>query len=222
MEIQFNTNQIYTLMNEHSLSESVKLQISNKIQALINFMNYLNTVKKADPTFKSELASIHALLSKEQKSTAKMIVSKNNMLSKNLIKSMSTQKENLLQVLEISQLRLEAELKKLNEKISYPAVKTEVSFFNKLFTLFKIPFKTTGRKKYISSAIRTREEISLTTSKINSLEQKKEDLVKEFGCTGTESLRYLNKITYNSFLPVYDTSDSHLQNLKNKITILNT
>ena len=134
---------------------------------------------------------------------------------------MSTQKENLLQMIEVSQLRLEAELKRLNEKLSYPVLKTEPSFFNKIFNLFKIPFKNSSYKKNDGSIRLMREKIDLTTSKLNSLEKKKEDLTKELGCTGADALKHLNKVTYNSFLPLYDTSNSHLENLKNKITFFN-
>jgi len=221
MEAQFNTNQIYLLMNEHSLSEFNKKEITQKLQKLTSFMNYLNTINTLDDTLKNELTALNNLLSIEQKTTARLIVSKNNLLSKSLIKSMANQKENLLQVLEISQLRLEAELKRLNATINYPAIKTEVSFFNKIFNLFRVPFKNINSSKKTSPINRTREKISLTTSKLNNLEKRKEDLVKEFGCTGNEALRYLNKITYNSFLPIYDTSNSHLENLKNKLSVLN-
>ena len=219
MEVQINATQIHTLMNEHSLSDSTRNEISNKIHNIINFINFLNTIKSNDDNLKSQLLELSILLSQEQKATARIIVSKNNLLSKNLIKSMATQKENLLQVIEISQLRLEAELKNLNEKLSYLVIKTETSFFNKLFSIFKIPFKN---KKLQNNATinHTREKISLTTSKLNSLEKRKEDLAQEFGSTGTDALKYLNKITYKAFLPVYDISNSHLENLKNKITIL--
>ena len=221
MEVQFNANHIYKLMSEHSLSDITKNEITKKIYNLINFMNFLNNTKTIDASEKNELLTIYNSLAIEQKKTAKLLVSKNNLLSKNFIKSMATQKENLLQMLEISQLRLEAELKNLNEKLSYPAIKTESSFFTKLFSLFKVPFKNITHIKKTPPINHTREKINSTTSKINSLEKRKEELSREFGTTGNEALRYLNKITYNSFLPVYDTSNSHLENLKNKITLLN-
>jgi len=218
MEVHINTNQIHLLMNKNSLSESNRYIISQKIQNIINYISYLNTIKSTDETLNAELTAISLLLANEQKATAKIIVSKNNLLSKNLIKSMSTQKENLLQMIEINQLHLEAELKRLNQKLNYPVLRTESSFLTKLFNLFKIPFKNSTYTKNKGSIRLMREKIDLTTSKLNSLEKKKEDLAKELGYTGTDALRYLNKVTYNSFLPVYDTSNSHLENLKNKIT----
>jgi len=221
METHIDTNQIYLLMNEHTLSDFDKKEISIKFNNLINFINYLNNIKTADNKLKQDLSNFNTLLSIEQKATAKKIVSKNNLLSKNLIKSMTTQKENLLQIIEINQLHLEAELKRLNEKLTYPAIKAETSFFNRLFSLFKVPFKNKSHKKITNSIKDTREKINLTTSELSTLEKKKEDLSKEFGLTGTEALKYLNRVTYNSFLPVYDTSNSHLENLKNKITLLN-
>ena len=216
MNDHFNTNHIHLLINEHTLSTYTKQQIIEKINNLINFINNIYVKKASD----NELTSLMNKLLAEQKSTAKIIVSKNNLLSKNLIKNMTTQKENMLQVIEISQLRLEAELKKLNETLSYPALKTDTTFFSKLFNILKVPFKSFIEKKSPTPLIITRKRINLTTTKLSSLERKKEDLSKEFSHTGTESLRYLNKITYQALLPANDTSTSHLQNLKNKITIL--
>ncbi len=220
MEQQTTERQLHTLMNENSLSALNKENIISKINNLLEFMWYLNTAETIDNTLVQELSGIYSKLSKEQKSTAKIIVSKNNSLSKNLIKSMAYQKENMLQVIEISQLRLEAELKELNSKISYPAIKANSSLFSRIFNIFKIPFKnTTSAKQLAVKPIR--EKIKLTTSKLNDLEKQKENLSKEFGCTGTEALKYLNKITYNSFLPVSNVSKSTLERLKSKITILN-
>lgn len=218
MKNQINANQVYLLMNESSITNSNKKIIAKKINNIINFMNTLNSNNTPE---KSSLSIINNTLATELKSTAKLVVKKNNLLSKNLIKSISSQKENLLQVLEISQLRLEAQLKTLNEEMSYPALKTETSFFSKFFSLIKVPFKNTKTKKHTSSINTTREKINLTTSKLTTLEKQKEDLVKEFGSTGTESLRYLNKFTLNAFLPASDVSNNSLEKLKNKISILN-
>jgi len=220
MRQQNTTNQLSILMNENSLSDFNKETIKIKINNLLNLMNYLSNIKTTDNTLSNELLEIYALLIKEQKTTARAIVCKNNSLSKSLIKSMTHQKENLLQVLEISQLRLEAELKELNSKISYPAIKTETSFFSKFFNLFRVPFKNITSTK-VDSVKPIREKIKLTTSKLNDLEKQKEELSKEFGCTGVEALRYLNKVTYNSFLPVSSVSQSNLNIIKSKITLFN-
>lgn len=213
MAQQININKLSLLMSESSMNDTTKAEIKNKLNNLLNFMEHLTESNNN----KYDLSNIKNLLLNEQKSAAKIIVSKNNCISKDLIKSMASQKESLLQVIEISQLRLEAELTKLNSEMSYPVKKIETSFFNKMFGLFKIPFKNMSTKKSVA-ALRTK--ISTTTDKLNDLEKQKEDLSKNFGTTGTEALKYLNKITYNSFLPVSDISSKNIHNIKNKITVL--
>lgn len=210
MNKEVNINELSLLMNENSLSESVKKEITRKINNLLKFINNLSTKNNIDDSFTNELTNIKNTLLTEQKSTARMIVRKNNSLSKDLIKSLTTQKENSLQVLEVSQLRLEAELKQLKAETNYPSVKADCSVFNKIFNIFKVPFNNRAKKSKITS----------TKNKLNDLEKQKEVLAKNFGSTGKEALRYLNKVTYNSFLPVSDVSSKKIETIRNKITFL--
>lgn len=217
MKCQINKDPLSVLINENSLSELAKANVVSKINNLLTFMNYLKTATYIDANF---LQSTYSSLLTEQKSTLKTIVYRNNSLSKNLIKSMSTQKENLLQVIEVNQLHLEAELKKLNTQISYPTLKTETTIFNKIFNLFKLPFRNTSSSKDTASLPNIRKQINLTSNKLHDLEKQKEKLTKEVGTTGNESLKQLNNITYKLFLPASDISNIKLENLKNKMTIL--
>lgn len=217
MKCQINKDPLSVLINENSLSELAKANVVSKINNLLTFMNYLKTATYIDANF---LQSTYSSLLAEQKSTLKTIVYRNNSLSKNLIKSMSTQKENLLQVIEVNQLHLEAELKKLNTQISYPTLKTETTIFNKIFNLFKLPFRNISSSKDTASLPNIRKQINLTSNKLHDLEKQKEKLTKEVGTTGNESLKQLNNITYKLFLPASDISNIKLENLKNKMTIL--
>lgn len=217
MKCQINKDPLSVLINENSLSEFSKANVVSKINNLLAFMNYLKTATYIDANF---LQSTYSSLLSEQKSTLKTIVYRNNSLSKNLIKSMSTQKENLLQVIEVNQLHLEAELKKLNTQISYPTLKAETTIFNKIFNLFKLPFRNISSPKDIASLPSIRKQINLTSNKLHDLEKQKEKLTKEVGTTGNESLKQLNNITYKLFLPVSDISNTKLENLKNRMTIL--
>jgi len=210
MSQQVNINELTLLMNENSLSESTKKEITRKINKLLDFINYLSELKNVDNTLANNIDDIKNTLLKEQKSTARMIVKKNDSLSKNLIKSLTIQKENSLQVLEVSQLRLEAELKKLKGESTSPALKAEASVFNKIFSLFKVTFNARSQKAKINS----------TTLKLNDLEKQKENISEKFGVTGKESLKYLNRVTYNSFLPASDLSSKKIESIKNKITFL--
>ena len=209
MKQNFNANQITILMTENSLSNSSKNRIASKINNIIELTNNINNI--------TNLSELNSLLSNEQKATARTIVNKNDILSKKLIKSMSFQKENLLQTLEISQLRLEAELKTLNENLNLPMLKTNTSIWTKLINLFKLPFLARNKKAIKVNS--TREKINSTTLKLTNLQKNKEDLTKEFGNTGLESLKYLNKITYTALLPGYYSNSSTIDNLKNKMTI---
>jgi len=209
MKQNFNANQITILMTENSLSNSSKNRIASKINNIIELTNNINNI--------TNLSELNSLLSNEQKATARTIVNKNDILSKKLIKSMSFQKENLLQTLEISQLRLEAELKTLNENLNLPMLKTNTSIWTKLINLFKLPFLARNKKAVKVNS--TREKINSTTLKLTNLQKNKEDLTKEFGNTGLESLKYLNKITYTALLPGYYSNSSTLDNIKNKMTI---
>lgn len=213
MNQQDNINELSLLMNENSLSESAKKEITKKINNLLDFINYLSELKNTDDSLVNDIANLKNTLLKEQKATARMIVKKNDSLSKNLIKDLTAKKENSLQTLEISQLRLEAELKKLKSE-TYPTIKAENSLFGKIFGLFKIKF---NNKK---TANKLKAQIDLTTTKLNDLEKQKENLANAFGTTGKEALKHLNKVTYNSFLPVLDTSSKNIETLKNKITFL--
>lgn len=211
MKQNFNANQITILMNENSLSNSSKNRIASKINNIIELTNNINNI--------NNLSELNSLISTEQKATARTIVNKNDVLSKKLIKSMSFQKENLLQTLEISQLRLEAELKTLNENLNLPVLKTNTSIWARLLNLFKLPFLAKNKKAVKVNS--TREKINSTTLKLTSLQKNKEDLTKEFGDTGLESLKYLNKITYTALLPGYYSSSSTLDTIKNKMTVFN-
>lgn len=211
MKQRINIKELSLLMNENSLSESSKIEISKKINAILNFINSLADNKNIDYSLISELKDE---LLKEQKITAKMIVKKNNALSKDLIKSLTIQKENSLQVIEINQLRLEAELKKLKEA-TCPAIQTENSLFSKIFRIFKFTFNSKSKK--ISNTLKS--EIESTSNKLNDLEKQKEDLSNKFGTNGKEALRYLNKVTYNSFLPVSDISKNNITNIKNRMNL---
>ena len=207
MKQNFNANQITMLMNENSLSNSSKNRIASKIDNIIELMNNPNNI--------NNVSEFNSLLSSEQKATARTIVNKNDILSKKLIKSMSFQKENLLQTLEISQLRLEAELKTLNDNLNLPVLKTNASLWAKLLNLFKLPFLAKNKKAVKVNS--TREKINSTTLKLTSLQKNKEDLTKEFGDTGLESLKYLNKVTYTALLPGYYSNATTLENIKNKM-----
>ena len=209
MKQNFNANQITMLMNENSLSNSSKNRIASKIDNIIELMNNPNNI--------NNVSEFNSLLSSEQKATARTIVNKNDILSKKLIKSMSFQKENLLQTLEISQLRLEAELKTLNDNLNLPVVKTNASLWAKLLNLFKLPFLAKNKKAVKVNS--TREKINSTTLKLTSLQKNKEDLTKEFGDTGLESLKYLNKVTYTALLPGYYSNATTLENIKNKMAV---
>ncbi len=209
MKQNFNANQITMLMNENSLSNSSKNRIASKIDNIIELMNNPNDI--------NNVSEFNSLLSSEQKATARTIVNKNDILSKKLIKSMSFQKENLLQTLEISQLRLEAELKTLNDNLNLPVLKTNASLWAKLLNLFKLPFLAKNKKAVKVNS--TREKINSTTLKLTSLQKNKEDLTKEFGDTGLESLKYLNKVTYTALLPGYYSNATTLENIKNKMAV---
>ena len=209
MKQNFNANQITMLMNENSLSNSSKNRIASKIDNIIELMNNPNNI--------NNVSEFNSLLSSEQKATARTIVNKNDILSKKLIKSMSFQKENLLQTLEISQLRLEAELKTLNDNLNLPVLKTNASLWAKLLNSFKLPFLAKNKKAVKVNS--TREKINSTTLKLTSLQKNKEDLTKEFGDTGLESLKYLNKVTYTALLPGYYSNATTLENIKNKMAV---
>ncbi len=209
MKQNFNANQITMLMNENSLSNSSKNRIASKIDNIIELMNNPNNI--------NNVSEFNSLLSSEQKATARTIVNKNDILSKKLIKSMSFQKENLLQTLEISQLRLEAELKTLNDNLNLPVLKTNASLWAKLLNLFKLPFLAKNKKAVKVNS--TREKINSTTLKLTSLQKNKEDLTKEFGDIGLESLKYLNKVTYTALLPGYYSNATTLENIKNKMAV---
>ncbi len=213
MTCSFNKNQISVLMNKNSLTDLTKNNIAMKINSLIQLINCLHSSKKKDLD-KEQLQNLYSSLLLEQKATARSIVNKNNDLSKKLIKSMAYQKENLLQMLEINQLHLEAELKNLNSKLNYPAIEANKSFVSKFFSLFKPTPKNTISIKEL------RKEIAITTSKLSNLEKQKEKLSKEFGDAGINSLKYLNKIAYNSFLPVENISSNSIKTIKSKLSFI--
>ena len=112
---------ILPLLEKSALSTKMKNSISKKLNNIISTIEDVHNKKNFNIDTN--------LLSQEIKATAKILVKKSDKFQKDIISSTLKQKEESLETLEVSKLRIEAQMKDLKKKENALTIKTTNSFF---------------------------------------------------------------------------------------------
>ena len=189
METQ-NIN-IASLLSASNLSKKSKTNISRKLNKLINIIEEIHTKKHIENIEIDEDS-----LAKEIKLTAKAIVTKSDQFHKAIVTSTLKKKEESMEMLEISKLRVEAQIKDLQKRESALTVKTNHSFFynlkNRLFKIFNI----SSIKKHSEKTLSLEDKLKNYNLKLSNYELEKDKLSKNFYENGSTKLSLLIKQTY--------------------------
>lgn len=214
MEVQ-NIN-ITSLLSQSSLSSKQKESISLKLN---NILNVLETINAEKNTKNIEIEE--NILNKEIKLVAKTIVKRSNQFQKEIIESTLKKKEESIEMLEISKLRIEAEIKDLQNKKNALSVKTKNNFFfnikNKLSKLFNLKFNEK----------RTNPDIELETTlkdynlKLSNYDLEKDKISKNFYENGSTKLDLIRKQTYCALASSKATiTNDSIKSIKEKLKSL--
>ena len=204
---------IASLLSTSSLSVKAKLSVAHKLTALLNTIEKIYTEKSI-----SNIEIDESLLSKEIKTTAKAIVKKSDTFQKEIIESTVKQKEQSMEMLEVSKLRIEAQMKDLQKKKNALTEKTTNSFFlnlrNNIFKLFNINLT----KKSGKEPLTLDDKLKSYSIKLYNYELEKNKIAQNFSETGSQKLAFLRKQTYYalSSSKAVATPES-IQSMKEKI-----
>lgn len=211
---------INDLLNESSISSQMEKIILSKLNKLVTLIETLHT-SESNPKSSNQLNE--EALSKEIKATAKLIVKKSNNYSKKAVESVAKQKEEALELLEISKLRVEAELKDLRKRnktseSEYLAISQKNSFFSIIkFKLYSI-FNRSNKKCYSEKPLSFEEQIKKYNLKLVNFEQQKQNISEKYSAIGTQKLEQLRKHTYSILGNTYSTVTSeNITYIKNKL-----
>lgn len=180
---------IASLLSTSSLSEKSKLNVSNKLVNLLNAVEKIYNEKSI-----SNVEIDESLLSKEIKMTAKAIVRKSESFQKEIISSTLKQKEQSMEMLEVSKLRVETQMKDLQKKQSALTTKTTNSFFINLKTNFFKIFNF--NRKHAKEDLSIDDKLKSYSVKLYNYELEKHKIAKTFSETGSEKLASLRRQTY--------------------------
>ena len=131
---------ILPLLEKSALSTKMKNSISKKLNNIISTIEDVHNKKNFNIDTN--------LLSQEIKATARILVKKSDKFQKDIISSTLKQKEESLETLEVSKLRIEAQMKDLKKKENALTIKTTNSFFANLKINLSKLFGFNNKKKY--------------------------------------------------------------------------
>lgn len=203
---------IASLLSTSSLSSKAKLSVSHKLTKLLNTIETIYTEKNA-----STIEIDESLLAKEIKTTAKAIVKKSDNFQRKILESTLKQKEQSMEMLEISKLRVEAQMKDLQKKKNALTEKSTNSFFlnlkNNIFKLFNINLTKSGKEPLTLD-----DKLKSYSIKLYNYELEKRKIAQNFSETGSQKLAFLRKQTYYalSSSKAVATPES-IQSIKEKI-----
>lgn len=211
METQ-NIN-IASLLSKNTLSIKEKNIISNKLTNLLNIIETIHTNKKLENI---EIAD--ELLSDEIRTVAKTLVKKSDQFQKEIVESTLKKKEESMEMLEISKLRVQAQIKDIERKKTALTVKSNNTFFynlkNSIFKLFNI--KST--KKHSEKTLSLDQQLKNYNLKLSDYDIEKDKISKSFSETGSQKLTLLRRQTYYALVSSKTLATPEtIQNIKEKI-----
>ena len=131
---------ILPLLEKSDLSAKMKNSISQKLNNIISTIEEVHNKKDVNIDID--------LLAQEIKATAKILVKKSDKFQKDIISSTLKQKEESLETLEVSKLRIQAQMKDLKKKENALAIKPSSSFFTNLKINLSKLFGFNNKAKY--------------------------------------------------------------------------
>lgn len=201
-----NTNiTILPLLEKSELSSKMKNDISRKLNNLVFILENIHSNKHIDVD-EDELIY-------EIKSTAKILVKKSDKFQKDIISSALRHKEESLETLEISKLRIEAQMKDLKKKENALMLRTNHSLFSTLKINLTRLFS--NKKKSIPSIEQTLNDYK---AKLYNYDLEKNKISQLFYENGSKKLELLRKNTYKILCTSkYTVSTESLISLKERI-----
>lgn len=206
-----NNINISSILSKGSLSPSMKTSVLDKFNNLIKIIEKIHKTSKI-----TDIAIDEKLLNIEIKSTAKLIVKKSDKFQKDIVESTLKQKEESMEMLEISKLRLKAQIKDLEKRKNALTVKTTNSFFNtikqNIFKLFNF------NKSNSSKTSNLDDNLKNYSLKLSNYDLEKDKISKKFYENGSAKLTLLRRQTYYALSSsnILVTQDS-LISIKEKI-----
>lgn len=201
---------IVSLLSESSLSGKMKNNISKKLNKLVTILEKIHTGNVVEID--------EAILLREIKLSANTLVKKSDKFQKEIIETTIKRKEESMEMLEISKLRLKTQIKDLEKNKTTLTVKSNNSFFytlrNNLFNLLKI----NTRKKNSEKTLILEKQLEDYKLKLSNCDNEKDKLTKDLIEAGSTKLTLLRNQTYQvltaSSIPV--TTES-IQSIKTRI-----
>lgn len=193
-----NTNvNILPLLEKSDLSQKMKSDISKKLSALLSAIEDTHNKKNINIDIDSLIYEI--------KSTAKILVKKSDKFQKDIISSTLKQKEESLETLEVSKLRIEAQIKDLKKRENALTIRNNKSFLSNLkFNLSRL-LRFNNKTKYSKGTLSIEQTLSNYKTKLSNYDLEKNKISQSFYENGSKKLELLRKNTYK----VLCTSNCH-------------
>lgn len=193
-----NTNvNILPLLEKSDLSQKMKSDISKKLSALLSAIEDTHNKKNINIDIDSLIYEI--------KSTAKILVKKSDKFQKDIISSTLKQKEESLETLEVSKLRIEAQIKDLKKRGNALTIRNNKSFLSNLkFNLSRL-LRFNNKTKYSKGTLSIEQTLSNYKTKLSNYDLEKNKISQSFYENGSKKLELLRKNTYK----VLCTSNCH-------------
>lgn len=184
-----NTNvNILPLLEKSDLSQKMKSDISKKLSALLSAIEDTHNKKNINIDIGSLIYEI--------KSTAKILVKKSDKFQKDIISSTLKQKEESLETLEVSKLRIEAQIKDLKKRENALTIRNNKSFLSNLkFNLSRL-LGFNNKAKYSKGTLSLEQTLSNYKTKLSNYDLEKNKISQSFYENGSKKLELLRKNTY--------------------------
>lgn len=208
---------INSLLSESSISVKMKNNISQKFNTIVTVIEEIHKNKNTENFIIND-----ELLSKEIKASAKILIRKSDTFEKEIIESTLKQKEESIEMLEISKLRIEAQIKELEKRKMALTLKNNNSFFHNLKTNFFKIFNFNLSKKYSKKPLSLESKLDNFNLKLSNYDLEKDKLSKNFYENGTAKLASLRNHTYHILATSKtDVTTDKINSIKTKIKNFN-
>lgn len=205
-----NNINILPLLEKSALSTKMKNSISKKLNNIISTIEDVHSKKNFNIDTN--------LLSQEIKATAKILVKKSDKFQKDIISSTLKQKEESLETLEVSKLRIEAQMKDLKKKENALTIKTTNSFFANLKINLSKLFGFNNKKKYSQRPASLQQAMNDYNTKLSNYDLEKNKISQNYYENGSKKLELIRKTTYKILCTSkYDFSNEAINSFKEKI-----
>lgn len=183
-----NNINILPLLEKSDLSVKMKNSISQKLNKIISTIEDVHSNKNSSIDID--------LVAQEIKATAKILVKKSDKFQKDIISSTIKQKEESLETLEVSKLRIEAQMKDLKKKENALAIKPSNSFFANLKINLSKLFGFNNKVNYSQRPVSLQKTLEDYSTKLSSYDAEKNKISQTYYENGSKKLELIRKNTY--------------------------